>query len=156
MLQAIQRFFQARIASIARGEGSEDTERSYRLATAALLVEMSRADDQVKKEELLTVTGAIRRAFALSAAETDELVRLAEVEADAATSLHEFVSLINGHLSPDQKQHVVELLWQVAFADGELDKYEEHLVRRVAGLIHVPHREFLRAKHRVQERLGKA
>ena len=156
MLQAIQSFFETRIASIARGAGSEDTEHSYRLATAALLVEMSRADRHVKNEELLAVTGAIRRAFELSAAETDELVRLAEVEADAATSLHEFVSLINGHLSASQKQHVVELLWQVAFADGELDKYEEHLVRRIAGLIHVPHREFLQAKHRVQERLDKA
>ena len=62
--------------------------------------------------------------------------------------------LINRHFSQEEKNHIVELLWEVAYADGELDKYEEHLVRKLADLIYVPHRSFIRAKHRAKARLG--
>lgn len=154
MLQAIQKFFDTHIAPATRQASMPDTKRGYRLATAALLIEMTRADYDVKKEELVMVTSAIQRAFGLSPTETGELVRLAKLEAEQATSLYEFTSLINAHFSADQKQHLVGLLWQVAFADGNLDKYEEHLVRKVADLIYVPHRAFIQAKHRVQRQLG--
>lgn len=133
---------------------SQEAEPAYQLATAALLVEMARADYDVKQEERLSVTAAIQKAFGLSATETDELVRLAELEAEHATSLYEFTSLINTHFSAEQKRRVVELLWRVAFADGHLDKYEEHLVRKVADLIYVPHRTFIQAKHHVKNQLG--
>lgn len=154
MLEHIQKFFETRIAPMMRDATSADAEPAYQLATAALLVEMTRADYEVKDEERQSVTKAIQRAFGLSAKETDELVRLAESEADNATSLYEFTSLINAHFSPEQKQRVVELLWRVAFADGELDKYEEHLVRKVADLIYVPHRQFILAKHKMKDQLG--
>lgn len=154
MLERIRNFFETRIAPVTREVRPQDAEPAYRLATAALLVEMARADYDVKEEELLSVTTAIQKAFALSAEETDELVRLAELEAENATSLYEFTSLIKTHFSAEQKQRVVELLWRVAFADGQLDKYEEHLVRKVADLIYVPHRTFIRAKHTVKSKLG--
>ena len=55
------------------------------------------------------------------------------------------------HFTPEQKVSVVEMLWQVAYAEGRLDPYEEALVRKIADLIYVPHREFIQAKHRIQE-----
>lgn len=154
MLQAIRKFFETHIATDTSGPDPQHAEHAYQLATAALLVEMSRADYDVKQEELLTVTAAIQKAFSLTSAETDELMRLAELEAQNATSLYQFTSLINAHFAQEQKQHVVELLWQVAFSDGELDKYEEYLVRKIADLIHVSHAQFIQAKHKVQARLG--
>lgn len=155
MLQAIQRFFEASIEKPAHAHGGSAAEHAYQLATAALLIEMTRADHNVQQAERDAVTTAIRRTFELSVAEIDELVELAELEATEATSLYEFTSLINTHFEPDEKHRIIEQLWHVAFADGEIDKYEEHLVRQVAELIHVPHREFIQAKHRVKALHGK-
>ena len=156
MLETIQRFFDTRIAPAVADRVEATAEHGYQLATAALLVEMSKADAEVKEEERTAITSAVQRAFRLSSAQTDELMRLAEEEAEKATSLYEFTRLINEHFSPQQKAHVVELLWQVAFADGDVDKYEEHLVRKIANLIYVPHRAFIQAKHKVQAKYAQA
>jgi len=152
MLASVRKFFETRIAQPAEEERDpESREHGYRLATAALLIEMSRADREVTDDERAAVTDAVQRAFGLPESETSELVRLAEAEARESTSLYEFTSLINAHFDDTEKAHVVELLWRVAYADGDVDKHEEHLVRKVADLIHVPHSVFIREKHRVAD-----
>ena len=93
----------------------------------------------------------LQHQFGLSGDETRELTELADQEATEAASLYQFTGLINEHFTPEQKVSVVEMLWQVAYADGSLDPYEEALVRKIADLIYVPHREFIQAKHRIQE-----
>jgi len=150
MLQVIKSFFERRVAPAVTRADDVTAEHAYQLATGALLVEMSRADDEVTEEERAAVMGAMRRAFELSPEETDELVRLAEQEADRATSLYDFTRLINEQFSPQQKERIIELMWRVAFADGDLDKYEEHLVRKIADLLYVPHRVFIASKYRAQ------
>ncbi len=147
MFDSIKRFFDANVAAAAGASSPAEQEHAYQLATAALLIEMTRADHDVKGVERDAVAHAVQRAFELDSSETEELLALAEEEADQATSLYEFTRLINRHFDPEQKQHFVELLWHVALVDGEIDKYEEHLVRKVADLIHVPHRSYIRAKH---------
>ena len=108
-----------------------------------------RADYDVRPEERNAVLHALEAAFGdLSPEETRDLLARAEERADDATSLYEFTQHVNRQLDHDQKAHVVELLWRVAYADGDLDKYEEHLVRRIADLIHVPHSVFIRMKHK--------
>jgi uncharacterized tellurite resistance protein B-like protein len=151
MFSSIKRLFDANVTTAVRAADPTEQEHAYRLAAAALLIEMTRADQEVKGVERAAVARAVRRAFSLDASETDELLVLAEREADEATSLYEFTRLINRHLDPEQKEHLVELLWLVALADGEIDKYEDHLVRKVADLIHVPHSSFIRAKHAAVE-----
>ncbi len=148
MFDSIKRFFDTNLVAAADASNPARQERAYKLASAALLIEMTRADQDVKGIERDAVADAVRRAFALNVSETEELLALAEKEADHATSLYEFTRLINHHFDPEQKAHLVELLWHVALADGEIDKYEEHLVRKVAGLIHVSHRAYIRAKLR--------
>lgn len=152
MLDSIKRFFDANLAAAGGTAGGAEQEHAYQLAAAALLIEMTRADHDVKGIERNAVTRALTRAFDLDDSETAELVALAERQADDATSLYEFTRLINDHFEADQKQHFVELLWSVALADGEIDKYEEHLVRKVADLIYVPHQAYIRAKHLAMER----
>ena len=151
MLKAISRLFDRQIEVLAAAGDDADRERAYRLAAAALLIEMTRADNEVVAAERTAVAQAVQRAFDLSAQEAAELLPLAEQKADAATSLFEFTRLINEHFDPAQKERLIELMWCVAYADGELDKYEEHLVRKVADLIYVPHVGFIRAKHRAKE-----
>ena len=148
MLRAIQQFFESQIAPDAVESSPADREHSYQLATAALLLEMSRADFDAKPEEREAVRRAVEQTFGLGKEETETLVELAEQEVADATSLYQFTRLINDHFDAEEKAHVVELLWRVAYADGSLDKYEDHLARRVADLLHVPHKTFIRAKHR--------
>ena len=139
---------------IAGGDDRADAipiEHGYRLASATLLVEMIRADFHVDAVEERAALDALERAFGLSAQETANLMEEARACADEATSLHEFTALINEQLDTDQKTHIVELLWRVAFADGEIDKYEEHLVRKVADLLYVRHGAFIRAKWNAQQ-----
>ena len=148
MLRTIQEFFDKRIRSTS-GE-PDSIERASQLATAALLVEISRADHEIKDDERRVISEAVRRTFNLSEHDTDLLVRLAEEETQTATSTHQFTHLIDKHFPIEQKVHIVELLWRVAFADADKDKHEEHLVRRISDLLHVPHREFIDAKVRAR------
>ena len=154
MFSSIKRFFDANLTAAVEAADPAEQEHAYQLAAAALLIEMTRADHDVKGVERSAVADAVRRAFELDPAEAAELLALAEREADAATSLYEFTRLINRHFDRTQKEHMVELLWHVALADGEIDKYEDHLVRKVADLIHVPHLAFIRAKHNAINRMS--
>ena len=149
MLNAIRQFFENNLLAAAKpGSGNSD-EHALQLATAALLFEMMRMDEHVKEDERQVIFDELSRRFQLDKKETEELLQLAEEEARDATDYHQFTSLINQHFSPEQKLKVIELLWQVAFADGHLDSHEEHLVRKLSELLYVPHREFIAAKHRI-------
>lgn len=150
MLKAISDFFNEQVSGRLNEPDPAKAEHAYQLATAALLMEISRADREIHQAEREAVIGAIRRTFDLDEEETRALVELAEKEAEEATSLYDFTRLINENFDHRQKQRVVEMLWQVAFADGNADNYEEHLIRRIADLIHVPHRGFILAKLAVE------
>jgi uncharacterized tellurite resistance protein B-like protein len=152
MIEHFKQFFEKHLSPPAGDEAvGEDR---LQLATAALLVEMSRADGKVEADEQAAIARALRKAFAIDDDKTAELIRLAESEIADATCYHQFTSLINKNFSRQQKAQVVEMLWEVAYADAEMEKYEEHLLRRLSDLIYVPHSEFIKAKLRVQARLG--
>jgi uncharacterized tellurite resistance protein B-like protein len=149
MLRAIRDFFRSRLTE---AEDSQvDAEHGARLATAALLIEMTRADNQVTEEERQAVDAALRDVFSLDADEIAELVRLAELEVKNATSLFQFTHLIDKTYPMERKIHIVELLWQVAYSDSCKNHHEEHLVRKIADLLHVPHSAFVLARHRAEK-----
>ena len=128
-------------------------EHTLRLAAAVLMVEVMRADHELAPEEEVKLVELIRRRYALDAEETGELVRLAHGEARNAVSLHGFTRRLTDSLGMSERTHIVELLWELAFADGRVDRYEEHLVRQIAEWLYVPHTAFIQAKHRAAERL---
>jgi len=136
-------------ASAAHGHWSDSIEHELELAAASLLVEMTRADHEVHAVESEAVLAAVRETFELSAEEADQLHQRAVDRAADAVSLYEFTRLLNDRLDDAGKEHVVELLWRVAAADGDIDSYEEHLVRQIAELLYVPHNRFIRTKLRV-------
>ena len=147
MLKAIKEFVESRIMAPVEHD-SADAEHALRLATAALLVEMSRQDDTIHEAEREAITGALRDKFGLSPEEVAELYTLAEAEVKEAIDYYQFTSMLKDNFSSAQKEKVVELLWQVAGADGHIDKYEEHMVRRIAELLYLTQTEYIRAKHR--------
>lgn len=153
MIDKFKQFFEKYLTS-AGDEDEQSSEHRLQLTTAALLIEMTRADGDVNPAEQLAVASALQKTFALSESETAEMIVLAEQEAHDATCYHKFTRLINDNYPKAQKIQVIELLWEVAYADREMEQYEEHLVRKLADLLYVPHGEFIKAKLRVQKRLG--
>ncbi len=138
---------------IARRLGAEvdpeaDEAAGLRLAVAALLVEVLRADHQVEAAERREVVAALRLQLGLDGGAADELLALAERRVDESHDLYQFTSQVNRACSDAEKLQLLEQLWRVAGADSVIHKYEEHLIRRVADLLHVPHRAFIAAKLR--------
>ncbi len=121
-----------------KNDVTADVEHQLRLASGALLLEMCRADFKVMRAERESIARSIKSAFALSAEETRELMGAAETESACAVSLQIYTSLIHEHSTRPQKIRLIEDLWRVAYADGELHSLEENLVGRVASLIDVP------------------
>jgi uncharacterized tellurite resistance protein B-like protein len=154
VLGSLKRLFEERVAPEIAKSSPEAREHGLRLAAAALLFEIVRADATVKDEELTVMRAAVQGTFGLAREEAEELVRLAEEASRDAASLYEFTSLVDRELPFDEKKRLVELLWLVAFADAEKDAHEEHIVRRVAGLLHVPHPDFIEAKIRARALSG--
>ncbi|GAB3270661.1 TerB family tellurite resistance protein [Parahaliea aestuarii] len=132
-------------------ESETQLQHRLRLAAAALLVETARADFGADEQERRTMAALLEQALKLSAQEVEALLAQAEQQASEATSLYEFTRLVNDHFSPANKQQLIEAMWQVAWADGDLDKYEEALIRQVAELTYVPHADYIRAKLGAQQ-----
>lgn len=152
MIDTVKRFFEKFIKQPVDAD-ERASGHALRLATAVLLVEIMKADFEVRDEERDMVRKAIRTKFDLTPEESGEMLRLAEEEARKASSYHEFTALINREFTLDRKIKIVEHLWEVAFADPELEKHEEHLIRKISGLLYVPHKDFISAKIRARERV---
>jgi len=154
MLGSLKVFFDKKIRPRDGVTSKQATEHSLRLATAALLIEAVRADTHVMDIELKAVREGLGRKFAINEEETAELIALAQAEADGAVSLYEFTSLIDKGFKYGDKKHIIELLWEVVYADDLLEKHEEHLVRRIADLLQVSHRDFIEAKLAVKSKVA--
>jgi len=124
------------------------TDHHLQVACAALMIEVLYADHEFEQDELEVLRTALQDAFELTGSEADELIRLAEAEIEQATDYYQFTALINEFYTQQQKRELVTRLWQMAYADFKIHKFEEHLVRRLADLLHVPHSAFIQSKHR--------
>ena len=121
-------------------------------AAAALLVEVARADFEQDEFEEQTMAALLATTLQIAPENVALLIENAGDAVESSTSLYEFTREINDHFSYAQKCDLIESMWLVAFADGRIDKYEEHLIRRVADLIYVSHEDFIRRKHQAGER----
>ena len=153
MIDTLKDFFRAKATS-GPEPSREAHEKAVRLAAGVLLFEIVRADNKVEEAERTVMRAALQSTFDLTAEETGEIVRLSEEQSRTAASLYEFTSKVDGAFTAEQKKRVVELLWLVAFADGAKDAREEHLVRKIAGLLHVAHPDFIDAKLRARDHKG--
>ena len=155
MISKLQDFFNAFLSPQDEAPALDPAQRT-RLAVSALLLEIAAADFDADQQERQAIINIVTNQFGLGGAEADELIALAEQEHHISTDYFQFTRLINEHYSASQKVELVELLWRVAFADGELHHYEEHVIRRLADLLHVSHRDFISAKHRAIESRGQS
>ncbi|MBB1370994.1 TerB family tellurite resistance protein [Pseudoalteromonas sp. SR45-4] len=121
-------------------------EHDLKTAVAALLIEVMRADAKLDDNEQHTLTTTLKRYFALNDADVNELLNNANSSVDSATDYFQFSKQINQHCSAAQRIEIIELLWCLAYADGEIDPQEEYVIRKVAGLLYVTHVDFIAAK----------
>ena len=140
MLEKLRKLF-------AESEQTEqDIEKLLRLATASLLIEVARADFKRDVSEEKAMLSQLNNILKLSHDEAVKIILNAEDQVEKSTSVYEFTSLINKHCSIKQKLHLLQSMWRIAYADENIDRYEEHLIRRVAELIHVNHSQYIKTK----------
>jgi uncharacterized tellurite resistance protein B-like protein len=149
MLERLKAFLQGDASVVA----SHAADR-LQLAAAALLVEAARMDGQVDPIERDTIAALLQKRFGLDGRAVADLVDRAEVAAERAVELHGFVREITDAFDADERVALVEMLWEVVYADGKLDPYEASLLRRIGGLLYVSDHDRGGARKRVLARLG--
>lgn len=149
MIDALKRFFQGPL-SAPSPEAADARDHDLRVSTAALLFEVVRADGHVSDDERAVLRAAVGSTFDLPAGEMEALLRQSEQFSTKAISLYEFTKVVDEAFSAEEKKRIVELLWLVAFADSTKHPLEEHMIRKIAGLLHVSHPDFIDAKIRAR------
>lgn len=138
----------------ASGQRPEEAEHRLQLATAVLLVEVMRADSDIKETERDAVIDALEAKFGLAEDEVARLFELAKATSRDAPDLYTFTSRLNKGFSLEQKVRMVEYLWQVAYADGHLSNHENHLMLKLGDLLYIPRGDFVAAKQRARASFG--
>jgi uncharacterized tellurite resistance protein B-like protein len=135
-----------RLLSLFRDEQKRPEPHHINLACAALLAEVMRADHSIDAEEEQALALVLKNLFNLSSSECSELLQDALQRVEISSDLFQFTAVINQQLDAAAKFRLMTGLWQVAYSSNGLDKYEEHIIRRIAELLYIPHSEFIRAK----------
>ena len=149
MIDIVKKFF---------GKGDKDSGKKedgghdVRVAACALLVEMGSIDGEFSEEEQQHIVATLEKKYGLSDENAKELMDSAHKELEGSIDLWRFSNLINQNYSHDEKNSIMEMVWQVVYADGKLDKHEDYLVRKMATLLRLSHKEMIDAKLKV---LGK-
>ena len=122
-----------------------------RIATCALLLEMSHIDGEFSKLERERIISILKRNFDLSEEHATTLLEASDEELKGSIDLWQFTNLINQNYSIEEKIRVVEIVWDVVYADGRLDKHEDYLVHKLATLLRLTHKQLIEAKMKVKE-----
>lgn len=146
MLSKISAFFQ----SLTIDNAESVDEMSLEIACSVLLCEVMLADGQLNDAEQQKLSDILVQQFQLTSAEVQEIIKHALVLCESATDFYQFTSKINENYSAEQRISMLELLWKVAYADGELASIEEHIIRKIADLLHLRHSEFIQTKLNIQ------
>ena len=141
---------------IFKNEKSEDPiidDKTSTKACVALLLETSMADEILDESELMALKNTLQKDFQINEDEIDELIDLAKENVEDSTSLYEFTRDINDNFDSADRIKLIESMWKIAYADGNIDKYEEHIIRKVSNLLYVAHSDFIKAKLSAKEQI---
>lgn len=123
------------------------------VATSVLLLEVAKSDDEFSSIEKTTIKAILKRKFQISAEAIEELMEIAKRRRKESIDLWEFTHLINKNYSIEEKIKIVEAVWKIIYADDKLDKYEDHLVHKLARLLRLRHSDLIKAKLRVLDEI---
>ena len=120
-------------------------------ACAALLVEIAFADKDFDETEKQALKQALIQTYDISESEIQEIIEDAETTVDESTSLYGYTRIVNDEFGYEDKLNLLKNLWKVAYADGYLDKYEEHIIRKISDLIHISHSDYINIKLEIRD-----
>ena len=115
-------------------------------ACSALLIEVAFADKIFNDSEVTSLKESLRDTYNLDEEIINELIADAESAVDESTSLYEYTRVVNDEFTYADKLELLTRIWKLAFADGNLDKFEDHLIRKISDLVHISHSDFIRIK----------
>lgn len=130
--------------------GGTDSYHDIRIASCALLIEMSHIDGEFSKQDQERIISILRSDFSLSEEHAQALLEDAKKELEGSIDLWQFTNLINRNYSSDEKAAIIETVWKIAYFDGRLDRHENYLVKKIAQLLHVDHKRLIEAKLKVK------
>ena len=147
--------FFKKIFNTEESENIEIDDNTATKACIALLLETSMADEILDDKEIEALKITLIKDFKIENDEVDELIAFAKENVKDSTSLYEFTRDINDSFSAEQRIQLIESMWKIAYSDGNIDKYEEHIIRKVSNLIYVAHSDFIKAKISAKEQIWK-
>ena len=141
------------LANISKEKKVDDTTdlASLNEACAALLVEIAFADKEFNTKEKQSLKESLIESYNLEEKDIEDIIRDAEKTVEDSTSLYEYTRKVNDEFEYNKKLTLLENLWKVAYADNILDKYEEHLIRKISDLIHISHSDYINIKLKVRD-----
>ncbi len=147
----VKKFFQKDTAADKKEIREEDSTERIQVATCALLLEVANSDDEFSDIERDSIIQTLKRDFNLSDEYAEELVELSDKKRKESIDLWQFTHLINEHYSLEEKIKIIEMVWKVIYADGKLDKHEDHLAHKLSGLLKLSHKQLIDAKLKVRD-----
>jgi len=146
-LDNIKSFFKK---NVVQELGSEKKEpHALHLAYAILMFEISYADFDVQEEEIRSIGKILENKFQLEKEDTNWLLDIAKMRHEDTLSLYPFIKEINENFKHEEKFQILVSAWEVAYADGQLDKHEEHRIRKISDLLRMSHKDFIKSKIQV-------
>ena len=149
MLKSLQDFIRKR----SNTEPELDDTQQLQLAAAALMFEVIASDGTIETAELDALRLILRQQFKLSADQIEALYEDAKKSAHDATDLHRFTRTICDHWGNEQRVKLLENMWCLSLADNSIDTHERHLVRKVAGLLHLTEPQIIRSRENARQLL---
>lgn len=153
MMDLVKRFF-------AKGKGAQLTDQGkteshdVRVAVCALFLEMANIDGEFSGSEREDVMALLKRRHGLSDEHILELMEASKKQLEGSIDLWQFTNLINQNYSREEKIQIIEMVWQIVYADGRLDKHEDYLVHKLAKLLRLTQKDLIDAKLKVSPKRG--
>ena len=148
--------FRNRLENLLAPDDTADSAEQSTAATfaaTALLIEAAQADSELSDDELTQIKNSLSSQFGIRVNEVEQTLLGAHETLDAATCLYEITNIVNRDWSLNQKIHLIEAMWKVVLSDNYLDPNENHLMRKIKGLLYIPQAEYINAKIRAQSGL---
>ena len=148
MIDLVKRFF-SKVPMEDSSDNAESKSHDLRVATTALFLEMARIDESFTDAEMTAILSILKEKYGLSTELADALIKAADEELEQSLDLWQFAKLINENYTREEKEKIIEILWQIVFIDGKLDKYENYLMHKMANLLRLSHNQLIATKLKI-------
>lgn len=131
-----------------------DRNKQLQIATAALFIEMAKADGEFTEEERENVIQSLQKQFNIDAVYVNELMELSKLKLKDSVSLFEFSNVVNENFTNEDKNILLKNLWRLIYTDKKLDKYEDRLIKIIGGMLKTDHKQIINAKLLIRQELN--